>query len=374
MSLHRVFISYSTEDRNIAYTVCSRLENEKIKCWIAPRDIPPQENYARAIIAAIRSSETILFFFSKSAFGSPHIITELDRGLNYRKPILTIRLDDIQPLNIPPEIEYLTSTSQGIDAWDKPIDLYINDIISTIEKIGIKSPIVTEKQSRLLPYRRPILPESISIIKMLPNFSERELINLSEFYLLNNKNINLFTTSDLSLEKWKKDTTIYFEKIKRNELVFNWAIHRMEIFLNNPHSLSNIYLIDSLLISPPEKSIYDKVLYNLEEQGRAGIIGAIGVGKKFFVTYLAYNWAMKTENPILYMENVELWQDRDWNNILESLANFKNNYEMNKKVLIIFSFSKIDDLENNFYLNNLLNLSENNPISVLFVGCCKENL
>ena len=35
-----VFVSHSLKDKAIAEAVCSRLEAAKIRCWIAPRDIP----------------------------------------------------------------------------------------------------------------------------------------------------------------------------------------------------------------------------------------------------------------------------------------------------------------------------------------------
>jgi hypothetical protein len=39
--MHDVFISYSSKDKTVADSVCAKLEQEKISCWIAPRDILP---------------------------------------------------------------------------------------------------------------------------------------------------------------------------------------------------------------------------------------------------------------------------------------------------------------------------------------------
>jgi len=38
---HDVFISYSSKDKTVANAVCATVENRKVRCWIAPRDIPP---------------------------------------------------------------------------------------------------------------------------------------------------------------------------------------------------------------------------------------------------------------------------------------------------------------------------------------------
>ena len=50
---HDVFISYSTKDKVIADTVCAKLEENNIRVWIAPRDVPPGSNFAEAIVNAI---------------------------------------------------------------------------------------------------------------------------------------------------------------------------------------------------------------------------------------------------------------------------------------------------------------------------------
>ena len=38
---HEVFISYSSKNKNAAVAICHILEENEIKCWMAPRDIPP---------------------------------------------------------------------------------------------------------------------------------------------------------------------------------------------------------------------------------------------------------------------------------------------------------------------------------------------
>lgn len=40
---HDVFISYSHEDKAIADAICHKLESVRIWCWIAPRDILPDQ-------------------------------------------------------------------------------------------------------------------------------------------------------------------------------------------------------------------------------------------------------------------------------------------------------------------------------------------
>ena len=38
---HDVFLSYSSQDKTWADAACAVLERQRIRCWIAPRDITP---------------------------------------------------------------------------------------------------------------------------------------------------------------------------------------------------------------------------------------------------------------------------------------------------------------------------------------------
>ena len=38
---HEVFISYSSANIQTAQAICHALESNRIKCWMAPRDIRP---------------------------------------------------------------------------------------------------------------------------------------------------------------------------------------------------------------------------------------------------------------------------------------------------------------------------------------------
>ena len=52
---HHVFISYASKNKQLADALCHTLEQHRISCWIAPRDVLPGEPYAREIIRGIRN-------------------------------------------------------------------------------------------------------------------------------------------------------------------------------------------------------------------------------------------------------------------------------------------------------------------------------
>jgi TolB-like protein/Flp pilus assembly protein TadD len=107
-----VFLSYASQDAEIANTVCQFLESHRIRCWIAPRDVAPGALYADAIVRAINESKCLLIVLSQSAVASSHVGRELERAASKRKPIIALRID-AAPLS--PELEYFLSNSQWID-------------------------------------------------------------------------------------------------------------------------------------------------------------------------------------------------------------------------------------------------------------------
>lgn len=45
---HDVFISYSSKDKKVADAIVADMEQHNIRCWYAPRDIRPGDEWAFA--------------------------------------------------------------------------------------------------------------------------------------------------------------------------------------------------------------------------------------------------------------------------------------------------------------------------------------
>ena len=78
---HDVFISYASEDKPTADAVCATLENKRVRCWIAPRDVRAGTSFGGAIIQAINQSRMLVLVFSASANASPHVTREVARAV-----------------------------------------------------------------------------------------------------------------------------------------------------------------------------------------------------------------------------------------------------------------------------------------------------
>ncbi|HWS61578.1 MAG TPA: TIR domain-containing protein [Steroidobacteraceae bacterium] len=107
-----VFLSYASQDTEVANTVCRELESRGIGCWIAPRDVAPGALYADAIVRAINEAKVLLIVLSQSAVASSHVGREIERAASKHKQIIALRIDTA---SLSPELEYFLSNSQWID-------------------------------------------------------------------------------------------------------------------------------------------------------------------------------------------------------------------------------------------------------------------
>jgi hypothetical protein len=67
---HDVFLSYSSKDKTWADAACAVLERHRVRCWIAPRDITPGDEWGAAIIKGLYGSRIMVLIFSGHANAS----------------------------------------------------------------------------------------------------------------------------------------------------------------------------------------------------------------------------------------------------------------------------------------------------------------
>jgi TIR domain len=89
---HDVFISHARKDKKIADAICETLESAEMRCWIAPRDISPGEDWTEATRKAIRSSRVMVMVFSENANAAPHIEREIAHAFYTGRIIIPFRL------------------------------------------------------------------------------------------------------------------------------------------------------------------------------------------------------------------------------------------------------------------------------------------
>jgi len=116
---HDVFISYSSKDKPTADAICAVMEHEGVRCWIAPRDILPGQQWAGSILRAIAGARVVVLVFSASSNTSPQVLREIERAVHNGASIIPFRIEDV-PFN--ENLEYFVSTPHWLDALTPPLE------------------------------------------------------------------------------------------------------------------------------------------------------------------------------------------------------------------------------------------------------------
>jgi hypothetical protein len=91
------FISYPHEEKATADAACAALEGAGIRCWIAPRDVLPGDEWADAIVRAIDNCRVMVLIFCAYTNHSKQIHREVQRAFEGEKPVVPFRIEDVTP-------------------------------------------------------------------------------------------------------------------------------------------------------------------------------------------------------------------------------------------------------------------------------------
>ena len=79
---HSCFISYSTDDYEIAKRLHADLQNEGVRCWFAPHDLVPGDHFREKIDQAIHMQDKLLLILSTHSMKSNWVQHEVRKALN----------------------------------------------------------------------------------------------------------------------------------------------------------------------------------------------------------------------------------------------------------------------------------------------------
>lgn len=119
---HDVFISYSSNDQSAALAVLHGLESAGIRCWMAPRDIPPGAIWAQAIMDGIGGCRALVVVFSANANRSSHVLTEVDAAVRKGAVIVPFRIEDVMPDGA---LEYHLRARHWLDALTPDLEEHV---------------------------------------------------------------------------------------------------------------------------------------------------------------------------------------------------------------------------------------------------------
>ena len=126
------FISHSSKDKAAADAACALLESAGIRCWVAPRDIRPGQQYGAAIVDAIDRCRVMVLIFSTSANDSNQVHREIERAASKGVPIVPVRIEQVVPTK---SMEYFLGAIHWLDAMTPPIEKHLQHLAVTLHAI-----------------------------------------------------------------------------------------------------------------------------------------------------------------------------------------------------------------------------------------------
>lgn len=142
---HHAFLSYSSEDRQAAESLCEVLEAAGVRCWVAPRDVVPGMDYAEAIVDAIDQSRVFVLLLSSRSNASPHVRREAERAASLGMRIVPLRLENVIPEK---SLQYFIGSSHWLDALAPPYEPHFQKAAAAIQRHLAAAPPSTARAPR----------------------------------------------------------------------------------------------------------------------------------------------------------------------------------------------------------------------------------
>lgn len=192
------FISYSTKNQMSADAMYMLLKKNEISAWMAPGDIPAGYKYADVINKAIKDCSCVVLLLSNAALNSVWVPKEVERAVNYRKPIIPVQLEDVI-LN--DEFEMYISTDQivAVQKFDESSDA-ITKLLTSLktytsnQSLGVHGTKVCncsstektfdEQYNAVFEQNSDAIPEGDSFSPMVRKLKERKTRKTVEQYVL----------------------------------------------------------------------------------------------------------------------------------------------------------------------------------------------
>ncbi|MFI3303069.1 MAG: TIR domain-containing protein [Rikenellaceae bacterium] len=141
-----VFISYSSNDQKVAEAISHHLEENKIRCFIAYRDIPKGVVWSSAITDAIENCLMMLVVFSEDFNNSNQADWEIEMCSKEKRAILTYRITDTV---FEGAKKYYLKDKSVIDAFPNPKSNF-GELLDSICKLINEQKIIIENRSKKL--------------------------------------------------------------------------------------------------------------------------------------------------------------------------------------------------------------------------------
>lgn len=129
-----VFVSYSSQNQDVADMLVNIAKNNGVNCWIASSSIEAG-SYAKQIVQGIKEARVFVVIVSESAILSPHVKNELDIATSRIKDGLIIMPFKIDGAELDDECRYYLGRHEFFMGEKPPIDERITQFVNSIKKV-----------------------------------------------------------------------------------------------------------------------------------------------------------------------------------------------------------------------------------------------
>ena len=129
---HRVFISHSSKDAQIAQAICHHLEADGIPCWMAPRNID-RPDWAASIMGGIRSSDVFVVILSENSIPSNEVMKEVAEATRVCEYILPFKIDGEM---LSDGMQYHLGPIHWLDAVTPPMEKRILELRDKVRNLS----------------------------------------------------------------------------------------------------------------------------------------------------------------------------------------------------------------------------------------------
>jgi hypothetical protein len=119
---HDVFLSYSYQDKTSADAVCHSLEAKGVRCWIAPRDVIPGEDWQQSILDAISGSRAVILMFTGHTNQSENVKREISAAFDSNTMVIPFFIEDVKPQG---SLKYVLTGVHWLDAYLPPLEEHV---------------------------------------------------------------------------------------------------------------------------------------------------------------------------------------------------------------------------------------------------------
>lgn len=216
---YNLFISYASENKDIADYIVDRIEKRGYKCFIAPRDICTGSEYAVEIIRGISNSTAVLLVFSSKSDKSHYVLREINSAVSRNRPIIPLRIEDFLPSEA---MEFYLGPTHWLDAFPEILDVHLDKIVNIFLGMNNATPDSEPKDFKIV---GPELMKIAEVEKIGMDYTSLTMKEIeidylcipSDRYEMNDEIEGTFEDWEQSAKEYEDDTSILL--VKNDEVI-----------------------------------------------------------------------------------------------------------------------------------------------------------